>query len=213
MHPPLYLDCIHIKPSKKNDWTTISNYINCMDRRIICKFLNVCWINNSHCSSLKQGDSWYWLVKRCQLHVYWSLQLGTFVTWFPSEPLYQTYRATVITKEIRRQTVCRNISKTSADYAMDWTARRSGTGTSAGTGNGALRSSPVPTPVQSTLWQDLPSVRDSGVLELLTPEHCKYQEVRGWCEDRREANVQRRDYMKRNQWREQKWNGRCCIKF
>lgn len=90
------------------------------------------------------------------------------------EPLYQTYRATVITKEIRRQTVCRNISKTSADYAMDWTTRRSGTGTAAG--NGAPRSSPVPTPTQSTLWQDLPAVRDSGVLEQLTPEQCKYQE-------------------------------------
>ncbi|XP_036968534.1 rho guanine nucleotide exchange factor 15 [Acanthopagrus latus] len=108
-----------------------------------------------------------------------SLQRQSSFSWesrLQDEPLYQTYRATVITKEIRRQTVCRNISKTSADYAMDWTARRSGTGTSAGTGNGALRSSPVPTPVQSTLWQDLPSVRDSGVLELLTPEHCKYQE-------------------------------------
>ncbi|XP_074518373.1 rho guanine nucleotide exchange factor 19 [Halichoeres trimaculatus] len=96
------------------------------------------------------------------------------------EPLYQTYRATVITKEIRRQTVCRNISKTSADFAVDWTARRSGTGTGtgtgAGTGNGTLRSSPVPTPGQSTLWQDLQSVRDSGVLEQLTPEQCKYQE-------------------------------------
>lgn len=153
------------------------------------------------------GASWFWLVKRSLLHVYWCVQLGTFVTWFPSEPLYQTYRATVITKEIRRQTVCRNISKTSADYAMDWTARRSGTGTAGTTGNGALRSSPVPTPVQSTLWQDLPSVRDSGVLEQLSPEQCKYQEVR------REANVQRRDYIKRNRWREQKWNGRCCIKF
>uniref|UniRef100_A0A3P8SYK8 Rho guanine nucleotide exchange factor 15b n=1 Tax=Amphiprion percula TaxID=161767 RepID=A0A3P8SYK8_AMPPE len=97
--------------------------------------------------------------------------------WFSrlqDEPLYQTYRATVITKEIRRQTVCRNISKTSADYAMDWTARRSGTGTAAG--NGAPRGSPVPTSAQSTLWQDLPAVRDSGVLEQLTPEQCKYQE-------------------------------------
>ncbi|CAJ1086208.1 rho guanine nucleotide exchange factor 15-like [Xyrichtys novacula] len=94
------------------------------------------------------------------------------------EPLYQTYRATVITKEIKRQTVCRNISKTSADYAVDWTARRSGTGagTGTGTGNGALRSSPVPTPTQSTLWQDLQNVRESGVLEQLTPEQCKYQE-------------------------------------
>ncbi|KAM9836837.1 uncharacterized protein arhgef15b [Aulostomus maculatus] len=92
------------------------------------------------------------------------------------EPLYQTYRATVITKEIRRQTVCRNISKTSADYAMDWIARRSGTGTASGAGNGAARGSPVPSPGQSTLWQDLPAVRDSGALEQLSPEQCKYQE-------------------------------------
>ncbi|XP_044040526.1 rho guanine nucleotide exchange factor 15 [Siniperca chuatsi] len=98
------------------------------------------------------------------------------------EPLYQTYRATVITKEIRRQTVCRNISKTSVDYAMDWTARCSGTGTGTGTGagtatgNGAPRSTSVPTPCQSTLWQDLPAVREGGVLEQLTSEQCKYQE-------------------------------------
>uniref|UniRef100_A0A8K9UL88 Rho guanine nucleotide exchange factor 15b n=1 Tax=Oncorhynchus mykiss TaxID=8022 RepID=A0A8K9UL88_ONCMY len=59
------------------------------------------------------------------------------------EPLYQTYRATVITKEIRRQTV------------------------------GTI---PLPTPGQSTLWQDIPGVRDSGVLETLSPEQCKYQE-------------------------------------
>uniref|UniRef100_UPI0037E9B51A ephexin-1 n=1 Tax=Semicossyphus pulcher TaxID=241346 RepID=UPI0037E9B51A len=114
-----------------------------------------------------------------------SMRRQTSFSWesrLQDEPLYQTYRATVITKEIRRQTVCRNISKTSADYAMDWTARRSGTGSSAGSGtgtataNGAPRSSPVPTPGQSTLWQDLQSVRDSGVLEQLTPEQCKYQE-------------------------------------
>lgn len=53
---------------------------------------------------------------------------------------------------------------------MDWAARNSG--------NGAPRGSPVPTPCQSTLWQELPSVRESGVLEQLTPEECKYQEVR-----------------------------------
>lgn len=91
-------------------------------------------------------------------------------TFRSSEPLYQTYRATVITKEIRRQTVCRNISKTSMDFPMDWAAHHSG--------NGAPRGSPVPSPCQSTLWQDLLSVRESGVLEQLTPEECKYQEVR-----------------------------------
>ncbi|XP_042368529.1 rho guanine nucleotide exchange factor 15 isoform X2 [Plectropomus leopardus] len=116
-----------------------------------------------------------------------SLRRETSFSWesrLQDEPLYQTYRATVITKEIRRQTVCRNISKTSVDYAMDWTARRSGPGTGTGTatatgtmtGNGAPRGSPVPTPGQSTLWQDLPAVREGGVLEQLTPEQCKYQE-------------------------------------
>lgn len=34
----------------------------------------------------------------------------------------------------------------------------------------------MPTPAQSTLWQDLPTVRESGVLEQLTPDQCKYQE-------------------------------------
>ncbi|XP_072232492.1 rho guanine nucleotide exchange factor 19 [Leuresthes tenuis] len=92
------------------------------------------------------------------------------------EPLYQTYRATVITKEIRRQTVCRNISKTSADYAMDWTTHRNGTGSGTATGNGGPRASPVPTASQSTLWQELPRVRDSGVLVNLTSEQCRYQE-------------------------------------
>lgn len=85
---------------------------------------------------------------------------GSSIDWESSlqdEPLYQTYRATVITKEIRRQTVCRNISKTSADYPVDWRARR-------------------PAPGQSTLWQDLPAVRNSGVLEALSPEQCRYQE-------------------------------------
>lgn len=87
-----------------------------------------------------------------------------------SEPLYQTYRATVITQEIRRQ-----ISKTSMDFAADWAARQTG----AGTGNEAPRGSPVAPPAQSTLWQDLPSVRESGVLEQLSAEECKYQEVSG----------------------------------
>ncbi|CDQ62236.1 unnamed protein product [Oncorhynchus mykiss] len=96
---------------------------------------------------------------------------GSYIDWesrLQDEPLYQTYRATVITKEIRRQTVCRNISKTSADYHMDWTARRGGVGM-----GGTI---PLPTPGQSTLWQDIPGVRDSGVLETLSPEQCKYQE-------------------------------------
>ncbi|KAG7243418.1 hypothetical protein INR49_011875 [Caranx melampygus] len=106
-----------------------------------------------------------------------SLRRESLFSWesrLQDEPLYQTYRDSVITKEIRRQTVSRNISKTSADYTMDMTYRRSGTGTM--TGNGAPRGSPVPTPGQSTLWQDLSDVRASGVLEQLTQEQCKYQE-------------------------------------
>ncbi|KAM8897401.1 rho guanine nucleotide exchange factor 15 isoform 1-T2 [Spinachia spinachia] len=90
------------------------------------------------------------------------------------EPMYQTYRATVITKEIRRQTVCRNISKSSVDYAMDRTAGRSGT-VAAG-GNGSPKSVATAVPSQSTLWQDLQAVQEAGVLEQLSPERCKYQE-------------------------------------
>nr|XP_057923892.1 rho guanine nucleotide exchange factor 15 [Doryrhamphus excisus]XP_057923893.1 rho guanine nucleotide exchange factor 15 [Doryrhamphus excisus] len=81
-----------------------------------------------------------------------------------NEPLYQTYRATVITKEIRRQTVCRNISQTSADYAMDLPSRRN------------AKTSPMPATRQSTLWREVPAVQESGVLEQLTVEQCKYQE-------------------------------------
>lgn len=127
--------------------------------------------------------------------MYWLLTIQYNFS-FPSEPLYQTYRATVINKEIRRQTVCRNISKTSVDYAMDLTARRAGASSGAAVGNGPPRGSPVATPAQSTLWQDLPDVRDSRVLEQLTPEQCKYQEVRGLKgqETRGGANAWSRDH-------------------
>ncbi|XP_036404342.1 rho guanine nucleotide exchange factor 15 [Megalops cyprinoides] len=83
------------------------------------------------------------------------------------EPLYQTYRATVIHKEIKRQTVCRNISKTSVDFHMDWSARRGGD-----TERGGVRGGPA----QNTLWQDLPDVRNSGILDTLSSAECKYQE-------------------------------------
>ncbi|XP_017294462.1 ephexin-1 isoform X2 [Kryptolebias marmoratus] len=83
-----------------------------------------------------------------------------------NEPLYQMYRKTVITKEIRRQTVNRNISKTSADFPTEWTARRKGSDASAFSDDGN----------SSTLWQQLPEVRDSGVLERLSAEELKYQE-------------------------------------
>lgn len=83
------------------------------------------------------------------------------------EPLYQTYRDSVITKEIKRQTVCRNISKASADFSVEGGLRRPAVNT---------RSSPVPTSAQSTLWQELLAVRESGALEELSPDQCKYQE-------------------------------------
>ncbi|KAG9346353.1 hypothetical protein JZ751_006664 [Albula glossodonta] len=83
------------------------------------------------------------------------------------EPLYQTYRATVIHKEIKRQTVCRNISKTSVDYQMDWGVRR---------GMELERGRASSSPTQSTLWQEIPSVRDSGILTTLTPRARQHQE-------------------------------------
>lgn len=85
--------------------------------------------------------------------------------------LYQFYTKTYISKEIRR-TVCRNISKTSIDFQMDTLNT-----TNSEKGAESARSSPVPTIKQTSLWQDLPEVQDSGVLETLTPEQRKYQEV------------------------------------
>ncbi|KAI7796743.1 rho guanine nucleotide exchange factor 15 [Triplophysa rosa] len=87
-----------------------------------------------------------------------------------SEALYQFYTKTYISKEIRR-TVCRNISKTSIDFQMD-----SLNTANSEKGAESARSSPVPTTKQTSLWQDLPEVQDSGVLETLTPEQRKYQE-------------------------------------
>uniref|UniRef100_A0A8C2A626 Si:dkey-38p12.3 n=1 Tax=Cyprinus carpio TaxID=7962 RepID=A0A8C2A626_CYPCA len=81
-----------------------------------------------------------------------------------SEELYQFYTETYIHKEIRR-TVCRNISKTSMDFSS-----------SPEKGETSPRSSSVPNLKQSNLWRDQPAVRDSGVLQTLSPEECKYQE-------------------------------------
>ncbi|XP_041094086.1 rho guanine nucleotide exchange factor 15 isoform X2 [Polyodon spathula] len=80
------------------------------------------------------------------------------------EPLYQTYRESVISKEIRRQSVSRNLSKTSWDYSSEpW---------SQGPPRGQVRTGPP----QSSLWQELQSVRESGVLAELTLAECKFQE-------------------------------------
>ncbi|XP_016126467.1 rho guanine nucleotide exchange factor 15-like isoform X2 [Sinocyclocheilus grahami] len=101
-------------------------------------------------------------IPRCQQTV----NLGAGVT----EELYQFYTETYIHKEIRR-TVCRNISKTSMDFQMDprITSSRE-------KGETRPRSSSVPNLKQSNLWRDQSAVRDSGVLQTLSPEECKYQE-------------------------------------
>ncbi|XP_016300796.1 rho guanine nucleotide exchange factor 15-like isoform X1 [Sinocyclocheilus anshuiensis] len=86
------------------------------------------------------------------------------------EELYQFYTETYIHKEIRR-TVCRNISKTSLDFQMDPRIT-----SSPEKGETRPRSSSVPNLKQSNLWRDQSAVRDSGVLQTLSPEECKYQE-------------------------------------
>ncbi|XP_063157572.1 rho guanine nucleotide exchange factor 15 isoform X1 [Candoia aspera] len=78
------------------------------------------------------------------------------------EPLYQTYRQAVISKEIKRQTVPRNSSFSSSDYR----APSPGEGPTGPQG-------PIP---HSTLWQELPAVRESGLLENISPEERKMQE-------------------------------------
>ncbi|XP_025026748.1 rho guanine nucleotide exchange factor 15 [Python bivittatus] len=78
------------------------------------------------------------------------------------EPLYQTYRQAVISKEIKRQTVPHNSSFSSSDYR----APSLGEGPTGPQG-------PIP---HSTLWQELPAVRESGLLENISPEERKMQE-------------------------------------
>ncbi|XP_060110716.1 rho guanine nucleotide exchange factor 15 [Heteronotia binoei] len=78
------------------------------------------------------------------------------------EPLYQTYRQAVISKEIKRQTVPRNSSFSSSDYGAP----------SPGEGPAGPRG-PVP---HSTLWQELPAVRESGLLGNMNSEERKMQE-------------------------------------
>ncbi|KAL8176383.1 UNVERIFIED_CONTAM: hypothetical protein K2H54_033131, partial [Gekko kuhli] len=78
------------------------------------------------------------------------------------EPLYQTYRQAVISKEIKRQTVPRNSSFSSSDYGAP----------SPGEGPTGPRG-PIP---HSTLWQELPAVRESGMLGNMSSEERKMQE-------------------------------------
>ncbi|KAM8973832.1 rho guanine nucleotide exchange factor 15-like isoform 2-T2 [Pelodytes ibericus] len=82
------------------------------------------------------------------------------------EPLYQTYRQTVITKEIRRQTVPRNTSFNSYDSSQESPL------SSGGSPKQGRRSATQ----HNTLWQELPAVKESGVLEGMTNEQKKMQE-------------------------------------
>ncbi|XP_074979993.1 LOW QUALITY PROTEIN: rho guanine nucleotide exchange factor 15 [Caretta caretta] len=77
------------------------------------------------------------------------------------EPLYQTYRQAVIRKEIQRQTLPHSASPSSWDDAP------------------APPPAPPPGPPRrprSTLWQDLPAVRESGLLRHISPQERKMQE-------------------------------------
>ncbi|XP_067390592.1 rho guanine nucleotide exchange factor 15-like isoform X1 [Emydura macquarii macquarii] len=71
------------------------------------------------------------------------------------EPLYQEYRQAVICKEIRRQTLPPGAS---------------------GDGDPAPPATPGAPAPRSTLWQELPAVRESGLLGRITPQECKMQE-------------------------------------
>ncbi|XP_043954056.1 ephexin-1 [Gambusia affinis] len=92
------------------------------------------------------------------------------------EPLYQTYNDFAIKKEIRRQTVVRNISKTSMDYPMEPVTRFSDKPPGKSNENFVARLSPVPAVSHTTLWQEHPTVRESGLLDQLTVDQIKYQE-------------------------------------
>ncbi|XP_044855920.1 rho guanine nucleotide exchange factor 15 [Mauremys mutica] len=75
------------------------------------------------------------------------------------EPLYQTYRQAVIRKELHRQTLPRTPSLSSWD------------------GDPAPPPAPPGAPApRSSLWQDLPAVRDSGLLRRISPQERKMQE-------------------------------------
>lgn len=72
------------------------------------------------------------------------------------EPLYQTYRAAVLSEEL-------------------WGVGEDGSPSPANPGE-APTFSRLPGP-RNTLWQELPAVRASGLLESLSPEERRMQEV------------------------------------
>ncbi|GCB81214.1 hypothetical protein scyTo_0021351 [Scyliorhinus torazame] len=85
---------------------------------------------------------------------------------FESEPLYQTYRETVINKAIKRQTLMRDSSKTSEDDVYE-----------------SIQDSDRPSLLGprtqapgNSLWQDLSTVRQSGILNELSQRERRLQE-------------------------------------
>lgn len=73
-----------------------------------------------------------------------------------SEPLYQTYRAAVLSEEL-------------------WGVGEDGGPSPANSGEPPTFTRP-PGP-RNTLWQELPAVRASGLLETLSPQERRMQEV------------------------------------
>ncbi|XP_067880137.1 rho guanine nucleotide exchange factor 15-like [Heterodontus francisci] len=88
---------------------------------------------------------------------------------FESEPLYQTYRETVINKEIKRQTLMRDSSKTSEDYTYESISLVPDSDT-------ASHPAPRPQTPRNSLWQNLSVVRQSGILNELSQSECRLQE-------------------------------------
>uniref|UniRef100_UPI00398E8D21 rho guanine nucleotide exchange factor 15-like n=1 Tax=Pristiophorus japonicus TaxID=55135 RepID=UPI00398E8D21 len=109
-----------------------------------------------------------------EIHENRSINAGTqkatdWESQFESEPLYQTYRETVIHKEIKRQTLMRDSSKTSEDYMYESIPLT--LDNDRASSPGARSQTP-----RNTLWQNLDAVRQSGILSDLSQGECRLQE-------------------------------------
>ncbi|XP_036789258.1 rho guanine nucleotide exchange factor 15 isoform X2 [Oncorhynchus mykiss] len=86
------------------------------------------------------------------------------------EPLYQIYQAKSIKEAIQLQSISRSASRATVDLHM----RLRGGGSLGAPKGPSFRARNGPAEV--TLWQELPVVRDSGILERLSPEELQRQE-------------------------------------
>nr|XP_046169983.1 rho guanine nucleotide exchange factor 15-like [Oncorhynchus gorbuscha] len=86
------------------------------------------------------------------------------------EPLYQIYQAKSIKEAIQLQSISRSASRATVDLHM----RLRGGGSLGAPKGQFFRARNGPAEV--TLWQELPVVRDSGILERLSPEELQRQE-------------------------------------